>query len=61
MEGVAKIKASNANYARAIYCAGRAGCEDLRGMQDSPSDYLEWKAADEIERLRSKCTQKVME
>ncbi len=51
LRAVARDKASRANYARASYCAGRAGCEELSKMRDKPEDYREWKAADEIERL----------
>lgn len=47
---IARNKAANANYARALYCAGRAGCEELKEITDKPEDYLEWKAADAIER-----------
>ena len=50
---IAQDKADNANYARASYCAGRAGCDDLRDIRSKPEDYLEWKAADEIDRLRA--------
>lgn len=41
--------ADNANYSRASYCAGRAGCDEIRDIRNKPEDYLEWKAADEIE------------
>ena len=51
LRAVAKDKADRSNYARASYCAGRAGCDDLRDIRNEPKDYLEWKAADEIERL----------
>jgi hypothetical protein len=51
LRDIATKKAANANYSRASYCAGRAGCDDLRNLRDEPKDYLEWKAADEIERL----------
>lgn len=51
---IAKKAASNTNYARASYCAGRAGCDDIRDIRTQPSEFLEWKAAAEIERLRER-------
>ncbi len=51
---IARDKAARSNYARASYCAGRAGCEELSEIRDRPEDYREWKAADEIERLERK-------
>lgn len=56
LRAIAKEKASDANFARANYCAGRAGCDELREIRNEPSDYIEWKAADEIERLKSLTT-----
>lgn len=47
---IAREKARNANFARASYCAGRAGCEELKNIRDKPEDYIEWRAADAIER-----------
>lgn len=51
LRAIAREKASRSNYARASYCAGRAGCEELSEIRDRPEDYREWKAADEIEKL----------
>lgn len=54
LERLARKYAYNANYNRASYCAGRAGCDDIRDIRNKPEDYLEWKAAAELRSLRDR-------